>query len=225
MRAIREGKISKSRRLGRKLGLLVEQWRGGAPVVTVREDPERAARGWGMLAIRPSSPMQTIIEVPHPIDDLYTDVLGVQLFEEMQASALLIAGSHRHANGPYTSDAARLERTLFQTAHLLLVESETMVVQLHGFSRQRHPDVVEQVILSDGTDKPARWAFDIGDRLDGKGLPTCVYGMDCNELGGETNLQMRTARKAGARSLHLELDLPSRQDPGIASILADALNG
>jgi len=110
--------------------------------------------GWGTYVIRSEEVAhEIVVEVPHPVADWRTDPEGVEIFRQLGARALLIAGADRCANTAYStcngltiaygesepyrqSDVAHAPQTMFQAAHRALVacSNETVAIQLHGNS-------------------------------------------------------------------------------------------
>jgi hypothetical protein len=125
--------------------------------------------GWGTYVIRPGESRDLVIEVPHPIADEITRNEGITMFRELEARALMVAGTHRCANSdfancggttiacgqvePYrVSDVAHADRTMFQVTHQRLVpcRGTTVAIQLHGNSLHSCPDL----FISNGSKNP-----------------------------------------------------------------------
>jgi gamma-polyglutamate biosynthesis protein CapC len=73
---------------------------------TDTEDPS-ICRHWGTFVFRLGLPSERIIEIPRPLYDRTAYDVGAMLFERLQASALLIAGSHPEANADSSADVTR----------------------------------------------------------------------------------------------------------------------
>lgn len=131
--------------------------------------------GWGTYVLKTDGVFRdVIIEVPHPRYDLLTDEQAVEIFRQINAYALLMAGTHRCANSGYSpcdgsttacnegapepyreSDVSHAVRTMFQVSHRVLVEcgGNTVAVQLHGNSDSTCP----ALFISNTTCTPGEW--------------------------------------------------------------------
>jgi hypothetical protein len=123
--------------------------------------------GWGTYVVRTGGAVKPIIvEVPHPIADENTEVEGVEIFRQLHARALLLAGTHRCANQAFStcvgqtiacgvqepyrvSDVAHTLQSMFQAAHqaLVICGEQNVVIQVHGNGLFSCPDL----FISNGT--------------------------------------------------------------------------
>ena len=166
--------------------------------------------GWGTYLINVDDLRDIVIEVPHPGCELHTEEEGVELFRQLGARGLVIAGTHRCANTSYspcsgttsfcgqeephrTSDVAHATQTMFHAAHRVLAEPGTgsIAVQIHGCSDSSCPDL----FISNTTCEPG----ELGQRFYRNALSACqgfsVDIADCApsecSLVGTTNVQGR----------------------------------
>jgi hypothetical protein len=167
--------------------------------------------GWGTYLINTNrQPGDLVIEVPHPRCEWNTESMGVELFRQAEASAFLMAGTHRCANSTYsscdgtttfcgqeepyrTSDVAHSTETIFHATHraLILPGTGRVAVQIHGCSDSACPDL----FISNGTCSPTQLAR----RFYRNALAACqdfaIDLADCSatqcSLVGRTNLQGR----------------------------------
>jgi len=128
-------------------------------------------RGWGAIHIDPEGD-DVLVEVAHPSSDLKTPEVGVAVFREARARALLVAGAHRYAWRDARCDAARAPGTPFDLACRVLLPARC-VVQPHGFHREEgdHPDVV----LSAGAAPPPPALAAVRDGLSEAGFETGLW--------------------------------------------------
>lgn len=125
-------------------------------------------RGLGTYIFNYNSKRNVILEVPHPLFDSYTPEEAVKIFQEIEARAIFIAGTHRCANkqessctGKTTacdgksksfkiSDAGHFIRNFFHEAHkaTLNLSIRPITISLHGNADATIPDIV----VSDGTE-------------------------------------------------------------------------
>ena len=133
----------------------------------VLKEDEPISVGWGTYVIRTKGVQaEVVVEVPHPIADDRTELEGVEVFRQIHARALLVAGTNRCANQdfspcsgktiacgqlePYrSSDVAHATQTMFQAAHEALVGcgGPRLALQLHGNDLATCPDL----FVSNGT--------------------------------------------------------------------------
>jgi hypothetical protein len=136
--------------------------------------------GWGTYVIRAKGfSSEVVVEAPHPIADDRTELEGVVIFRQINARALLVAGTNRCANQDYspcsgktmscgqlepyrTSDVAHAAQSMFQAAHEALVScgGGRVALQLHGNDLGNCPDV----FVSNGTLIPHRLSAQIFER-------------------------------------------------------------
>jgi hypothetical protein len=187
------------------------------------------ARHWGLYVLDANFGTNLLVEVAHPIHDIDSHRVAVELFEAARGRALLVAGAHRHANADAGSDVAHTSDSVFESVHTALLRPDTVVIQLHGFARERHPDLGD-IVISGGVSPPPPLVTALAESL----RPTadvCLYERDrCRALAGTVNVQGHSTRAAGATFVHVELARPLRSDDGprqavvrqMAHLLADS---
>ncbi len=138
-----------------------------------------------------------LIEVPHPFFDKSTSEVGVELFRQARARALLVAGAHRYSRDERQSDVVYAQGTAFDEAHRELLPAQ-YVIQPHGFDREKREDYSE-VVLSGGVDLPSAGLQDIARALENAGLEVSLFdgGPRYKDLAGTLNQQGRSGRKTG----------------------------
>lgn len=206
------GDIQRARRLAEEIGYeVLIAVADGEPAVVLRER-DAGGRGWGLFVFGTGDRSAVLVEVPHPIADLQTAEIGLGLFIETRASALLIAGAHRDAAPAGSADVAHRRDTVFHAVHEHLLDEDVLVVQPHGFASS--DDRPFEAVVSAGTRTPTAVATDVGEVIASGGARVCLYGEEkCDDLGGTSNQQGITARRLGAFFLHLEFD-PALRAPG-----------
>lgn len=167
------------------------------------------ARGLGTYVYNPAACRLLSIHAPHAGGDLNTRPQSIVLFLELNATTLLIAGTHRCANtqaspcdgtttacrgtpAPYPiSDVCHYPQNFFQPAHEEIVTAipGLITISVHGFAWQEaDPDV----IISNGTSAhlaqslTIRLADHYNQRFTQLGLP--LRAGSCNQVGGPTRL-------------------------------------
>lgn len=117
--------------------------------------------GWGTYVVNPDPDAgEIVLEVPHPGCEWRTEEEGIGLLRQLNARAVLLAGTHRCANSSYSgcsgtttfcgqeepfrsSDVAHTTASMFHASHRALVEpgAVTVAVQLHGCTDGSCPDL------------------------------------------------------------------------------------
>lgn len=175
--------------------------------------------GWGTYVLQDSGLFRDIaIEIPHPRYDMQTDEQGVDIFRQLNAHALLMAGTHRCANSAYSpcdgsttvcsggtpepyreSDVSHATQTMFHISHRVLVECgfHTVAAQFHGNGNASCPDL----FISNTTCTPGERA----SRLYTNAVSECSddgYSIDIADcldpecpLKGSTNVQGRHSNR------------------------------
>lgn len=94
--------------------------------------------GWGSMIVDASARSDLIIQVPHPLNDMYTPEWGASLFAETGAHTFMMAGTHRYANADRSADVAHNADSPFQAALAGILAGPVgpglEVIQLHGMS-------------------------------------------------------------------------------------------
>jgi hypothetical protein len=165
------------------------------------------------------------VEVPHPVADVNTEDVGVEVFRVADAEDLFIAGAHRDANAGGSAAMAHASKSVSQGIHKAAIKPSTKVFQPHGFSQADHPDCGEAVV-SAGTDVPTQLAQTIHSGLRSAGFNARLYdGDSCPPLGATTNVQGTWTRSMGADFLHVEASKPMRDDTSRRSVFSDTVAG
>ncbi|MFC9325482.1 hypothetical protein [Kitasatospora sp. NPDC057015] len=182
-----------------------------------------AQRGWGRVYLDLSAKASWSVQVPHPIFDSRTELLGVDVFRAAPGGVLVLAGAHRKAGADGSSDPAHRTDTVFDAVTAALAARGLPGVQVHGFDEGSLPG--RDAVVSGGT-APAGPAADLtADGLERAGFAVCRAWRDkCGHLEGTTNVQGRFAAGLGVPWLHVELGNGLRTDPEqraeVAAVLA-----
>jgi hypothetical protein len=143
----------------------------------------------------PESRSRLIVEVAHPVADLKTLELGLELFRATDAAGLFVAGAHRDAGSNDSADVAHNPRTVFEAVHGAAVEAEWIVLQPHGFEEARRPDRFGDMVISSGS-TPTDLTRSLAERLTVAGFDVCLFGRDRCE--GWAGLPTSKAVRPGA---------------------------
>lgn len=127
------------------------------------------SNGWGLYIINPEAiNKQVVIEIPHPNDDFISPYVGLDLFFEIDAFALLLSGTGREVKwtnqGSYTnnkslSDPSRNSNTIFHQFHEVLCDSlvnigphSPIVFHMHSFDENESHEGFKSLVISGGYD-------------------------------------------------------------------------
>lgn len=174
-------------------------------------------RGAGAVALRVAADAPIIVEIPHSFFDEGTLPIGIAVFEELGARALIVNTVHRGGVGPdeqrmerarsgtSESDVAHQAQSFFHQAHLELgrIWPKAHVVQLHGFRDEKVP-TAKIVVSAAGTSAiTAPLARALNDAL---GVGTArLYPEEVDQLGGTQNVQAQASRDESRAFLHIEI--------------------
>lgn len=185
------------------------------------DDGVTALSGAGGYFVHRRRAADIVVQVPHPVADARTEVLGALLSEWTGARALFVAGSHRDAGGGTVADVAHAPDTVFDALHRAATRQQDIVVQLHGYADRSAPGT--EVIVSRGAE-PTRLTSTIAQTLEG--FAVCLWRPaegTCDALAGTRNRQGEHTRALGAEFLHIEVNRSVRDDDRRASALLRAL--
>lgn len=230
--AMRTGDLEKARRSAEALDYTLARYDDastGRSLMVAREEAEPARepeRGWGTIVVLPEGD-DILVEVPHPVFDIKTAQVGVEVFRETGASVLLVAGAHRYSWDDKRSDVAHAPETAFDAAHEALLPAR-FVVQPHGFHSDEE-DGYPDVVLSGGVAPAPPKVQAISRGLEDEGIDVGLFdgGSRFEDLAGTTNIQGASTRESGGEFLHVELARDLREDRAeraeVARALASAL--
>ncbi|MBE0489995.1 MAG: poly-gamma-glutamate biosynthesis protein PgsC/CapC [Halomonas sp.] len=172
------------------------------------EDPS-LSQPWGTFVIRTGVASPQVVQVPRPRYEINTLEAGITLFQELDARALLIAGSHPFLDPAGGSDVLdpRNQRSLFNLAHQVLVreagEEPLLITQVRGMGEQATTRAPSLLAFEDGL-RPGAAPLPLRERLrqtlESMGLaPEEV-------LGEEETVGYEVARSAQTRYLDAATD-------------------
>ncbi|MFJ2259853.1 hypothetical protein ACIOKD_16175 [Streptomyces sp. NPDC087844] len=182
------------------------------------------AQGWGRLYLNADSELRWNAQVPHPVSDRDTELLGVHLLEGTPGGSLVLAGAHRRAGAKGAADVAHREDSAFHTIVVELQKRSVPGVQLHGFAESS--DRPYDAVLSTGVAQNALGETTaLADRMEADGLRVCRGWSARCPLEGTTNVQGRSAQQRHTTFVHVELAPDARGDGRDARTATKALSG
>jgi len=206
------GHLPEARALAAALGyalVIYDDVVSGQQLLVAREASE-PGRGWGAILVDPEGE-DVLVEVAHPGSDLRTPEVGVAVFRETRARALLVAGAHRYAWKDARCDAARAPGTPFDLAHRALLPARC-VIQPHGFHRE--DGAYPAIVLSAGASPPPRALAAVRRGLEGAGFESGLWegGDRYRSLAATRNRQGVSVRETGGLFVHLEISRELREN-------------
>lgn len=182
--------------------------RGPHSYAVIEEEPGKRQQA-GFFVFRKGVAKAVVLQAPHRFFDTYTDVIGIQLFEEHPFHAAAWNTTHRNYG-----DLAHENESYFQafTKAFATYHPQGYLLQIHSFSKKKRKTArgrMADMIISNGTRYPNAKATKLRSCLDRR-LPTrfkiFLYPKDVTELGATTNTQgrlLRALRHDGF--LHMEM--------------------
>jgi hypothetical protein len=207
------GDLRGARRLAAALGyalVLYDDVVTGGRRLLVACDASEPGRGWGAILVDPAGD-DVLVEVAHPGSDLKTPEVGVAVFRETRARALLVAGAHRYAWKDARCDAARAPGTPFDLAHRALLPARC-VIQPHGFHREDGD--YPAIVLSAGAAPPPPALVAVRRGFEEAGFEAGLWegGDRYRSLAATKNRQGVSVREAGGLFVHLEISRKLREN-------------
>ena len=167
-------------------------------------------RGWGAILVDPEGD-DVLVEVAHPGSDLKTPEVGVAVFRETRARALLVAGAHRYAWKDARCDAARAPGTPFDLAHRALLPARC-VIQPHGFHREGED--YPAIVLSAGAAPPPPALAAVRRGFEEARFEAGLWEGDdrYRSLAATKNRKGVSVRETGGLFIHLEISRKLREN-------------
>ncbi|MFF2656822.1 hypothetical protein ACFVUH_05605 [Kitasatospora sp. NPDC058032] len=179
-------------------------------------------RGWGRIYLDLSTPAGWSAQVPHPVSDSRTEILGAELFRQAPGGVLVLAGAHRRAGTDGSADVAHRSDTVFAAVVEALATRGLPGLQLHGFDEGSLPGT--DAVVSSGAGTAGEAAERTAAALEAAGLVVCrPWQQKCGQLAGTTNVGGRFAAGLGVTWLHVELANALRTDPARRAEVVEAL--
>jgi len=187
---------------------------GSSPssLLYVISEEQPITKGWGTYIFRPDSRANVHIQVPHPIFDTNTPIVGIRAFNGLKAAYFSMAGTHRYANGEPElnpdSDMARNQHSIFQMVHTLWSDAD--VAQIHGFN-DSNPAYTNypEAILSNGTLSPQNLLYHMRTQFINRQITAEVFDEQTRDrlflLAATRNVQGHWSAVNNHHFVHIEL--------------------
>jgi hypothetical protein len=219
---LRAGDVTEAARLLEPTGMQVVRitdTAGGNAVhhaiLELNQDPKQL-RGLGMFVARQDAAAGALhVQIPHPWDDIGTEVLGARTYRETEGATLSIAGASRNTIPGRVADAAHQRSTLFHTMATRTDGPAEHQLQIHGFNTDKHP-TYGQAVVSSGVE-PTPTGFHVRDALREVGVDARLSGdgRPYINLAGRNNVLGVDSRAAGTDWTHIEFGENYREDPAL----------
>lgn len=156
-------------------------------------DPKR--RPWGTYIFYLASDLTNfVIEVPHPVEEKNTSVIGIKSFIDSKSNVFLMSGSRKGvAPG---SDVTLNADSVFEAIHEEVTTTETppVTLQIHGFNKHKYPEIV----LTSGTPVVISAMNGLADDLLLEGFTLGIYDGNMYDFCGATqNVQAQYTNLKG----------------------------
>jgi hypothetical protein len=155
-------------------------------------------RGWGTFVFNRNHTKRLYIHVNHPIEDDNAPTIGAELFRQLNAEWLLIAGTRKSVVPKQIGDLVRLKRTVFHRWHESLTDLTHLTLSLHGYPAGSYPSPIDttDIIVSNGRTTDEQWgisqislAFRDSMRAHGMKCSLAMYDSGFSRLSGSLNPQ------------------------------------
>jgi len=168
-------------------------------------------RGWGSYFFiagqnRLSSP-RVIVEAPHPVTDLNSQNIAYEIFVNSypHVFGFFVSGVERTFGPKGQTDMAHRTLSVFETATEVFTGLGSVVIQIHSFSANLHPQY-PLVVLSSGDGGTNGALESIASNLRESGISVGIFdGFKYEALSATTNVQGRYVRAAGGGFTHVEI--------------------
>lgn len=168
-------------------------------------------RGWGRVYVDLDRPARWSVQVPHPVADSRTELLGARVLRGAPGGVLVLAGAHRDAGEDGAADVAHRDDSVFHGVVEELARRNLPGVQLHGFADESFRGR-DAVVSTGAGDSAVADAERLTAALRRDGLAVCTAHSERCKLAGRENEQGRTAADRQSRFLHVELNKTLRGD-------------
>jgi len=208
---LNEGVKALSRRIGLR-PILTEH--DGERLIILKEEDDRKT-GRGLMIFRLEDHRGFVIQVPHSFTDVHTRRIGLRLFLDTKAEAVIFNTVRRRYSDDgaiIDADMAHLRESYFTVFARAFAETHPSgyIIQIHGFSRQKRktPQGKESdVIISSGRSTVSYITMTIYRCLKGGiGVGVSLYPYEVGELGGRKNSVVRVLDEMGFNGfVHIEM--------------------
>jgi hypothetical protein len=187
-------------------------------------------RSWGLYLVDLSAPIRLIIECPHPVSDQYSELMGLQHWQAVSGTLLMLAGAHRDAAAAL-ADVAHQTGSLFHGVAASFADMKLPQIQHHGFADATAPGLTQVVSAGTGivgsairrvSQELTSAGFTVGNAWDSSGSGT--------SLTATTNVQGIDAAAKNTTWIHVENNATTRNSVdsrrlAVASVIAAQTEG
>jgi len=180
-------------------------------------------RGWGLYLVDLSAPIRLLVEVPHPVAESNTTLMGLQHWQAIPGSLLMVAGAHRDAVSGL-ADVSLHTGSMFHGVAASFATMKLPQIQYHGFADATAPTLSQ--VVSSGTgivgsavkrvsQELASAGFAVGNAWDSSGSGT--------GLTATTNVQGIDAATKNTTWIHLTTNATTRGSTDTRNLTVSAV--
>jgi len=216
MERLFNGKLDEeAKSLSSKIGFkIMEIDSSEGQLVILKEDDDKK-RGRGLMIFRLQDYRGFAIEVPHAFTDIHTRKIGLKLFLDGMANAVIfntVKRKYKMDGVSINADMAHIEESYFTAFARAFARTHPSgyIIQLHGFSKQKRSTPSgrkSDMIISSGRSMGSWASLRIYNCLRKRtDYRISIYPHDVKELGGRTNSVARLLNSMGYNGfVHLEM--------------------
>lgn len=210
-----------TKRLSAMIGFIISELDHSGEKLIILKEKDDKKRGRGFFIFRLDDYREFAIQIPHAFADIHTREIGLRLFLDARANAVVFNTVARE----YTSDKdqkkeadmAHIKESYFIAFARAFARTHQSgyMVQLHGFSKQKritHSARQSDMIISSGKSTVSHITMEIYRCLkDSTNLKVSLYPYDVKELGGKTNSTGIILNRMGYNGfVHIEMSMVLR---------------
>lgn len=180
-------------------------------------------RGWGLYLVDLSAPVRLILEVPHPVSEQYTVQMGLQHWQAVAGSMLMIAGAHKDAASGL-ADVALHTGSMFHGVAASFASMKLPQIQYHGYDDATAPTLTHVVSAGTGivgsaikrvSQELISAGFSVGNAWDSSGSGS--------GLTATSNVQGLDAASKATTWIHVTTNLTTRSSTDARKLTATAV--
>ena len=180
-------------------------------------------RSWGLYLVDLSAPIRLIIECPHPVSEASTELMGLQHWQTVSGTLLMLAGAHKDANSGL-ADVTQNTASLFHGVAASFASMKLPQIQYHGYADATAPSLSQVVSAGTGivgsaikrvSTELASAGFAVGNAWDSSGSGT--------GLTATTNVQGIDAASKNATWVHVTTNATTRTSADARKLTSTAV--
>jgi hypothetical protein len=180
-------------------------------------------RSWGLYLVDLSAPIRLILEVPHPVAETSTELMGLKHWQGVSGTLLMVAGAHKDANSGL-ADVSLHTGSLFHGVAASFASMKLPQIQYHGYADATAPTLTHVVSAGTGivgsaikrvSVELASAGFTVGNAWDSSGSGS--------GLTATTNVQGIDAASKNATWVHVTTNATTRASTDARTLTVTAV--